>query len=70
MPYVDTALILNTFKKSVTDTRIVHASSLDVERAIFAPPRFDRRLPPYLRAGFPRGVATRIERGADAPYAG
>lgn len=50
---------------SVTETKIVHASSHDVERAMFAPPRFDRRLPPYLRAGFPRGVATRIERGAD-----
>jgi hypothetical protein len=51
--------------ESVTATKIVHASSRDVEQAIFEAPRFDRALPFYLRAGFPRAVATRIERGAD-----
>jgi hypothetical protein len=51
--------------ESVTVTRIVHASTQDIERALFEAPRFDRVLPLYLRAGFPRAVATRIDRGAD-----
>jgi hypothetical protein len=50
-------------RESVTATTIVHASSSDVERALFEAPRFDRTLPRYLRAGFPRPTASRIERG-------
>ena len=46
----------------VTRSQIVHASSADVERALFDPPRFDRVLPRYLRSGFPRPIASRIER--------
>ncbi|HVD93195.1 MAG TPA: SRPBCC family protein [Vicinamibacterales bacterium] len=51
-------------EESVVVSRIVHASPRDVERALVAPPRFDRVLPTYLRAGFPRPVQTRIERAA------
>lgn len=51
--------------ESVTEVRIVHASSREIERALFQPPRFDRVLPLYLRAGFPRAVATRIDRQPD-----
>lgn len=47
----------------VKETRIVRAPAEDVGRAIFEPPRFDRPLPTYLRAGFPTAVASRIERG-------
>lgn len=47
---------------SVVVSKLVSGSSDDVERALFAAPRFDRVLPPYLRAGFPRPVATRIDR--------
>jgi len=51
--------------QTVAEVRLVPASAVEVERALFQPPRFDRRLPWYLRAGFPRPVSTRIERGAD-----
>ena len=47
----------------VTETQLVHAASGDVARALVEQPRFDRALPPYLRAGFPRPVYTRIENG-------
>jgi hypothetical protein len=47
---------------SVTESRIVRASSQAVEQALFEPPRFNRVLPLYLRAGFPRPVTTRIDR--------
>lgn len=46
----------------VVQTRIVHVPSHEVERALFEPPRFNRALPLYLRAGFPRPVTVRIER--------
>jgi hypothetical protein len=46
----------------VSETRVVHASPRAIERALFEPPRFDRVLPLYLRAGFPRPVSTRLER--------
>jgi hypothetical protein len=46
---------------SVTVTRIVHAPAAAVQRALLEPPRFDRALPLYLRAGFPRPTMTRIE---------
>jgi hypothetical protein len=52
-------------EESVTQSRIVRASSQAVERALFEPPRFDRVRPLYLRAGFPAPVATRIERSVD-----
>jgi hypothetical protein len=45
----------------VTESGIVHASADVVERAIVQPPRFDRPLPLYLRAGFPRPTSTRIQ---------
>ena len=45
----------------VSSTRIVHASSQEVEHALFEAPRFNRRLPLYLRAGFPRPISTRID---------
>jgi len=51
--------------ESVAVTKDVEASESAVERAIFAQPRFERRLPPYLRIGFPRPVATRIDRQPD-----
>ena len=47
----------------VTETRIVRASPADVERVLFEQPRFERVLPAYLRAGFPRPISTRIEHG-------
>ncbi len=50
--------------ETVTVTRIVHASPEAIGEALFAPPRFDRALPFYLRAGFPRALSTRIERGS------
>jgi hypothetical protein len=46
---------------SVSQTRIVHASADAVERALFELPRFGRELPAYLRAGFPRPTAVRID---------
>ena len=48
--------------ESVSVTRMVRAASADVERALFEPPRFDRGLPPFLRAGFPSPLSTRIDR--------
>src|SRR4030095_8773299 len=48
----------------VTATAIVEGPVADVARAVVEPPRFDRPLPAYLRIGFPRPSATRIERGA------
>jgi hypothetical protein len=47
--------------ETVAETRIVRVSSYSVERALAQPPRFDRILPPYLRAGFPRPISTKIE---------
>jgi hypothetical protein len=51
--------------ESVSATRVVHASPQDVAHALFEPPRFDRMLPLYLRAGFPRPTVTRVERHGD-----
>jgi hypothetical protein len=48
--------------ESISATKIVAAVPADVERALFEPPRFDRGLPPFLRAGFPSPLSTRIER--------
>jgi hypothetical protein len=50
----------------VTETRVVQASSQQVEEALFQAPRFDRVLPAYLRIGFPRPTATHVERGDSA----
>jgi hypothetical protein len=47
---------------SASETRIVHASAGAVERAVFELPRFDRVLPAYLRAGFPRPTSVHIDR--------
>jgi len=51
--------------ESVSETNIVQASSQAVEHALLDSPRFDRKLPPYLRAGFPRPIATRIDETPD-----
>jgi hypothetical protein len=48
---------------SVSVSQTVAAPVSAVERALFERPRFDRVRPPYLRAGFPSPVASRIERG-------
>jgi hypothetical protein len=50
--------------ETIAVTRVVHASAQDVERALFAAPRFDRTRPRYLRSGFPSVTATRIEHDA------
>ena len=47
----------------VSETRLVNATSADVTQALVEQPRFDRALPPYLRAGFPRPISTRIDNG-------
>ena len=47
-----------------TETRVVQATPEAVARALMAPPRFERVMPAYLRAGFPWPVATRIDRDA------
>jgi hypothetical protein len=47
--------------ESVSVTKIVQVSPEAVERALLESPRFDRKLPRYLRAGFPRPIATRID---------
>jgi hypothetical protein len=49
--------------ETVTVSRIVGASPDAIACALAAPPRFERALPNALAAGFPRPVATRIERG-------
>lgn len=54
---------------SVSETRLVRASADAVARALVAAPRFDRVVPPFLAAGFPRPTATRIDRdGGDARW--
>jgi len=53
--------------ESVTRSRVVPASPAAVERALFEAPRFDRVLPPYLRTGFPRPIASRIEQRDTKP---
>jgi hypothetical protein len=47
---------------AVSVTRLVAAPAHEVARALLEPPRFDRRLPAFLRAGFPRPEAVRIDR--------
>jgi hypothetical protein len=53
-----------TRTESVTESKIVHASPRDVERALFELPRFERGRPRpfFLRAGFPTPATSRIER--------
>jgi hypothetical protein len=46
----------------VTAIRIVRASPEEVGGAVIEPPRFDRALPLFLRAGFPRPESTRVDR--------
>jgi hypothetical protein len=48
--------------ESISEAKVVRASPRQIERALFLPPRFERLLPLYLRAGFPTPVATRIDR--------
>ena len=48
--------------ESVSESRIVHASAQDIQRALLQTPRFDRPLPFYLRAGFPRPSNVQIDR--------
>jgi hypothetical protein len=52
-------------QESVTESRVVHASSEAVGRALVASPRFDRERPPYLRSGFPSAIANRVDRDAN-----
>jgi len=58
-----------TFRRdeTVTVSRIVAASPDAIGCALSAAPRFDRALPFYLRAGFPRATAVRIDRTGAAP---
>jgi hypothetical protein len=46
--------------ESVTEAKVIHAPTDAVARALFAQPRFERRLPVYLRAGFPMAESTEI----------
>jgi hypothetical protein len=48
--------------ESVSATSRVRATPTQVRQALFDPPRFDRALPLYLRAGFPAPVSTTIDR--------
>ena len=48
--------------ESVSESRIVQASARDIQRALVQAPRFDRPLPFYLRAGFPRPASVQIDR--------
>jgi hypothetical protein len=52
--------------ETVAISRIIRASPQAVERALLAPPRFERLRPLYLRAGFPSPVSTRIDRSSNA----
>jgi len=55
--------------ETVTVSRVVHATPDAIGCAMTAPPRFDRVLPFYLRAGFPRALSTRIVRtGTDTRW--
>jgi hypothetical protein len=53
--------------ESVVASKIVHASSADISRALFEPPRFERGRPRplFLRAGFPTPTTSRVERIGD-----
>lgn len=53
-------------RESITVTKTIAATPDGVTRALFEPPRFDRALPLYLRAGFPMAVSTAIAASADA----
>jgi hypothetical protein len=57
-----TALTSLDRDETIVETRVIEASPDAVARAITAPPRFERALPPYLRVGFPRPTDVRIER--------
>ena len=50
--------------ETVTVTRVLRASSQEIQNAVFEPPRFERALPIPLRAGFPRPSSVRIDRQA------
>jgi hypothetical protein len=54
-------------QEQVSETRVLDVPSHAVARAVLEPPRFDRALPLYLRLGFPRPEATRIEQGPGKP---
>ena len=53
--------------ETVSVTRAVHATPDAIACAMAAPPRFDRALPLYLRAGFPRALSTRVDRSGAKP---
>jgi hypothetical protein len=48
--------------ESISVTKVVRAAPADIQRALFEPPRFERGLPAFLRAGFPTPLSTRIDR--------
>ena len=50
--------------EAVVRTHNVDTPAADVGRALDRPPRFDRPLPLFLRAGFPRPTASRINRSS------
>lgn len=54
--------------ESIAFSKIVHAPSAAVGRALFEAPRFERALPPFLRIGFPWPEATRIEQRASSTH--
>jgi hypothetical protein len=51
--------------ETVSATALVRGTPAQVQRALFDPPRFDRVLPLYLRAGFPVPVSTTVDRSGD-----
>jgi hypothetical protein len=53
--------------ETVIVTKTIEASFEDVSRALVDTPRFDRTLPRYLRMGFPRPLATEIDRHGPRP---
>ena len=53
--------------EAVSVTRIVPVGEADVRQALLALPRFDRTLPAYLRAGFPRPTQVAIDRSGPRP---
>ena len=53
--------------ETVTVTKTIDASFDQVSGALLETPRFDRTLPTYLRMGFPRPLATEIDRRGPRP---
>lgn len=54
-------------EEQVTVTRVIASPTARVADAVMRAPRFDRALPHFLRAGFPRPVSVRIDRDGVSP---